>query len=259
MRAMPLNREKLPPIVRLKYKPGENIIKGGDFGISIYQIVDGKVEIFIESGDQEISLNHLGPGEIIGEMIFLAGNQLRRTASARAVETTVLEAWHPAIISQEFNGLPVLLKIMAGQLVRRLQRMNNVVAELETVKHREKEKKPIDPWAGHRAFYRKAVSIKCMYRPVSDNRKTLLPGKIKDISQTGMRLAVSTVNTLSCSHEIDDDFSASAVLPAGKQLDVNAKIVRRYKSDTKETCEFGMKFVNLSPYASQLLGFFLMP
>ncbi|MFO7688310.1 MAG: cyclic nucleotide-binding domain-containing protein [Desulfobacterales bacterium] len=256
-----MNRENLPPIVRLKYKPGETIIKGGDFGISIYQIVDGKVEVFIESGEQEICLSHLGPGEIIGEMIFLTGNQAQRSASARAVEYTVLEAWHPTLISQEFSELPVLLKSIAGQLVRRLKRMNHVVGELEAVKIRGgKEKKTsTDPWAAHRAFYRKSVSIECMYRPSAAHRKTLLWGKIKDISKTGMRLEVKTENTLTWPHEAGEDFSASAFLPSGKRLDVTAKIVRQYELAAKGTCELGMKFVNLSQHASELLGFFLMP
>ena len=93
---MALCSEKLPPIVSLKYKPGETIIKGGDYGISIYMIVKGKVEIFIESGQEEIRLATIGPGEIIGEMIFLTGTQARRSASVRAIEYTVLESWHPS-------------------------------------------------------------------------------------------------------------------------------------------------------------------
>ncbi len=256
---MPSNPEKLPPIVRLKYKPGETIIKAGDYGISIYEIVEGKVVIFIESGNKEILLNHLGPGEIFGEMIFLGGSQAQRSASARAVEYTVLEAWHPAIISQEFSSLPFLLKIAAKQIVQRLKRMNQVAAGIYTVKPRTKGEIPTDPWAGHRGFYRKQVDIEIMYRPVFDPRKTLLWGKIKDISKTGMRMEVPTANTLTCSHEVDDDFSASAFLPNGKQLDVTIKIVRQYEPTAKETRDLGFKFIKLTQHASELLGFFLMP
>lgn len=66
----------------------------GDYGISIYQVIDGKVEIFIGSGKQETRLAILKPGEIMGKMIFLTGNKARRSASARALSYTVLAAWH---------------------------------------------------------------------------------------------------------------------------------------------------------------------
>jgi CRP-like cAMP-binding protein len=64
-------KENMPPIVRLKYKRGELIIKEGDYGISIYKIIKGKVRIFNESGGSEVPLATLGRGEIIGEMTFL--------------------------------------------------------------------------------------------------------------------------------------------------------------------------------------------
>ena len=47
-----------PPVVRLHYKPGETIIKKGDYGISVYMIVRGQVEIFIESGEMDVQPGH---------------------------------------------------------------------------------------------------------------------------------------------------------------------------------------------------------
>ena len=250
---------KLPPIVRLKFKPGETIIKGGDYGISIYQIVDGKVEIYLESGNEKISLTHLGPGEIIGEMIFLTGNQARRSASARAVEYTLLEAWHPARIQKEFSAMPMILRLMASQLVKRLNRINKMVGELEAVKTREQKKEALDPWAAHRKYYRKDVDIECMYRPASDSRKLSLWGRIKDISQSGMRLQVPKSNLMTCSHAPGDDFAASAFLPTGKRLDVWVEVVKRSPLSPKGNYDLGMKFYNLNEHTNQVLGFFLMP
>ena len=63
------NRE-IPPIVGLRYRGGELIIKEGDYGISIYKIIKGIVEIFHHAEDKDITLTHLRPGEIFGEMAF---------------------------------------------------------------------------------------------------------------------------------------------------------------------------------------------
>lgn len=77
---------KIPPIVRLKYKKGELIIKQGDYGISIYKIINGKVRIFSESGGTEVPLATLSHGEIFGEMTFLNRGAEARTAAVRAVQ-----------------------------------------------------------------------------------------------------------------------------------------------------------------------------
>ena len=89
-----INR-KPPPIVKLKYRKGELIIKEGDYGISIYKIVTGKVQILTHSADMEIALALLGPGEIFGEMAFLSKDTEVRSASAKAEQDSELEVWHP--------------------------------------------------------------------------------------------------------------------------------------------------------------------
>ena len=64
------NKNGIPPITTLGYKRGELISKEGDYGISMYKIIEGKVRVFKESGEREVTLATLGPGEIIGEMTF---------------------------------------------------------------------------------------------------------------------------------------------------------------------------------------------
>jgi hypothetical protein len=253
------NSERLPPIVRLKFNPGETIIKGGDYGISMYQIVEGKVEIYLESGNEEICLAELGPGEMIGEMTFLTGGQARRSASARAVEYTVLEALHPARVQKEFGAMPLILKRMAAQLVKRLNRINKMVGELEASKNRKAKKEAVDPWAAYRKYYRKQVDIECMYRPAADTRKLILWGRIRDISKSGIRLEVPKGNLLTCAHAPGDSFAASAFLPTGKQLDVFVEVVRCSDVSPEGKYVLGMKFYNLNEYNSMILGFFLMP
>jgi CRP-like cAMP-binding protein len=64
-------KEKLPPVKLLRYKKGDLIVKQGDYGISIYKVIKGKVQIFDESGGKETDLVALDPGGIIGDMNFL--------------------------------------------------------------------------------------------------------------------------------------------------------------------------------------------
>ena len=60
------NNSKTPPVMRLSYRKGDLIIKEGDYGVSIYKIIEGSVVVFRESDGQEIPLSTLGP------MIFSA-------------------------------------------------------------------------------------------------------------------------------------------------------------------------------------------
>jgi len=55
----------------LRYEKGELIIKQGDYGISIYKIVSGKVKIFRIYKGLEVPLATLEPGNINGEMAFM--------------------------------------------------------------------------------------------------------------------------------------------------------------------------------------------
>ena len=46
-------KNKIPPLVRLNYNKSELIMKEGDYGISIYKVLKGRVRVFKGSGDSE--------------------------------------------------------------------------------------------------------------------------------------------------------------------------------------------------------------
>lgn len=69
---------------RKSIKAGEIIFEEGDKGDIAYLIVDGQIEIFRASGNQERILATLGRGEIVGEMALIDNQP--RAASARALE-----------------------------------------------------------------------------------------------------------------------------------------------------------------------------
>lgn len=252
-------KEKVPPVKLLRYKKGDLIVKQGDYGISIYVVKKGKVQIFDESGGKEIGLDALGPGGIIGEMNFLDRALESRFASARAIEDSELEAWHPAGFANEYEQMPYIIKYIASQTLKHLIRTNKILAHLTAKRKKEKEAKQDEPVPARRCFYRKEVILNCFYRPVDKSLKVRLEGRIKDISMSGMGLEVRAKNAKRFSHKSGVRFHIETVLPNGSKIDFTAKIVSVIDARAPGKLFFGMNFDELSDTARKGLGFFMMP
>jgi len=247
----------------LTYEKGELIIKQGDYGISIYKILSGKVKIFRTYDGVEVPLATLERGSIIGEMAFLNKDADVRSASARALEDSELEVWHPRDLVEKYAQTSIVLKIIIDQALSRLSRINRFMDQL-AVKKREEMSQPKgkeDPWSSTREFYRKGVDIACQYKPAHSGKGSSAPltGRIKDISMGGMCLEVLPKNESATSHEVGKTFHIDAVLPNGQDLNVTAEIVSVTKRPS--AVRLGMKFKELPDYygTKKTLGFFLMP
>jgi CRP/FNR family cyclic AMP-dependent transcriptional regulator len=259
-KAMADTHKDVFPVITLTYREGDLIIKEGDYGISIYKIIKGKVLIFRESGDKEIALSTLNPGEIFGEIAFLNKTGETRSASARALEKTELEAWHPFILSKEYQEMPPMLKYVIDQLLTRLLRMNHILVQLtDQEQKRQSAIERRDPFVSQRCYYRKSVDLECCYRPVGLSPKASLPGRIKDISLSGVGMEIVGQNTASFSHIDGDSFVLNTILPNGKDLELKGKIVSLKQGETPGKLQMGMSVTELSENAKKLLGFFLMP
>ena len=257
---MTSTHENVFPVITLKYRKGDLIIKEGDYGISIYKIIRGKVSILQESGDKEIALATLGPGEIFGEIAFLNKAGEIRSVSVRAIENAVLEVWHPSMLSKEYKEMPPMLKYVTDQISARLLRMNKLIVQLTTQEQkRRKAMERRDPWASQRRYYRKEVDLECYYRPVGLSPKVRLTGRIRDMSLSGLGMEIVAKNTTSFSHMDGDTFVVNTVLPNGKSVELAAKIMTLTKSETPGKLLLGMSVTELSAGAKKLLGFFLMP
>ena len=69
------------------FKQGETIFEYGDSGTDLFIVLNGRIEIFIESTEgQKIVLGEHERGDVLGELSFLDGGA--RTATAIAVEDT---------------------------------------------------------------------------------------------------------------------------------------------------------------------------
>jgi CRP-like cAMP-binding protein len=253
------NRKKLPPITRLKYHKGDRVIKEGDYGITIYKIIGGNVQIFKETEEGEVVLAVLGVGDIVGEMTFLKGPSESRSASVRALEDLELEAWHFSRLREEYKQMPAILKYTTTQSLQRLTKTNKMLVELDSKRKEAARLNKRDPRASQRRYYRKEVDLECVYRPENSSSKMRLKGHIKDISLIGMRLEVSAVNALNHSHECDDVFGITTLLPNGKEINVVAKVRSVNMDSAPGKISMGMFFTKIPDWVRKDLGFFLLP
>ncbi len=244
---------------RLKYKKGDLIIKEGDYGVSIYSIVSGKVRIFTQTEETEVELVTVGPGEILGEMIFLTGSTELRSASARALEDCELEVWHPDRLSKEYGEMPAIIKYITRRALKRLLRMNKLMAGLAAKRAEKEQRSQEDSVPSRRLFCRKQVDSPCTYRPVGSSERFRMFGRVKDLSLTGVGLDISARNWLNCSYISGDEFVISAVLPNRKELDVTAKVVSVRKIQTSGKFYLGMSITDMAAEDREKLSFFLMP
>ncbi|RLB19097.1 MAG: hypothetical protein DRG82_02220 [Deltaproteobacteria bacterium] len=250
-------KHPLPPNLKLLFRKGDLIVKEGDYGISIYRILKGKVAITIQSGDKEVRLATLSPGEIIGEVTFLNRNIEPRTASARALEDTQVEVWHPSRLTREYDQMEPIIRYISDQVLGRLIRMNKFISQLGT----KGFKKQVEPEtaASQRSYYRKEIDTLCEYRPLDIKKAAWLKGKLTNISLSGLGLDVSSRNNLQFPHEPGKVFRVRATLPNGKEVQVDAKIVTVTKSTLPGRIRLGMAIGNITEEAKKTLGFFLMP
>ncbi len=112
---------------------GEVLFKEGDPGDEIYIIKKGKIRIYKEIEGEERTLAILKEGEIFGEMAVLDGKP--RSASAEAVENTVLEVLSKDSIVNVINSHP-MVKFLIDTLIERLRTADEQL-RLLTIRHEE--------------------------------------------------------------------------------------------------------------------------
>jgi hypothetical protein len=235
------------------------IFKEGDYGISVYQIVAGKVALCKDTESGQIELATLGPGAVLGDSHCLDNTDAARFESARALEDCEIEVWHPAGLAEEYEKMPLILRHVLAQLGHRLERMNkHVVKRLADKTPQMPRRQPEEPGIEKRRHYRKPADQKCTYRPVGAEQNFRFMGQIRDFSLSGIGMTVSAKNALSASHEPGDEFQINTVFPSGKVMDVRAKIMSAKKDETPGRLFVGLEIAEMDDESRKNLGFFLM-
>ncbi len=72
-----------------KYDRGDVIIEEGSFGSWIYIVLEGSVKVKKTTAKGMVTIDTLREGEVFGEMVFLEGGKVARSASVIAAEDRV--------------------------------------------------------------------------------------------------------------------------------------------------------------------------
>ena len=138
-------KSMIPPISRVHYKSGEMVAKEGDYGIAVYKILKGGLEVYSDTEGHEILLETLKPGQLFGEENFVFQGAAPYPASVRANQDTELEIWHVTRLRREYDSLPPFLRLIIEQPMKRLVRSRKLLLRYESSKNRQavREAKPL--------------------------------------------------------------------------------------------------------------------
>jgi CRP/FNR family cyclic AMP-dependent transcriptional regulator len=250
-----IDKGKIPSVVRLFYSRGELIIKEGDYGTSIYKILNGRVRIYKSFGRDKNTLAILDRGEIFGEMTFFNFGLEPRSASAEAMDDVLLEAWHPARLTDEYNNMPPMLRYIIRQTLGRLVKMNKVVDELSAKKEIAPE---LDPRVTRRQYYRKKWDQELTYGPIGPPPKLVLSGMIRDVSLNGVGVEVSYENAKRFRHEPGDELEVHVQFVSGKTISLKSRIRSVRKSVALGYLFLGLEFRDVSKDALREISMFMM-
>jgi CRP-like cAMP-binding protein len=111
------------------YQDGEVIISQGEVGNCMYIVQEGQVEVFVEKEGQEIRLELLGEGEIIGEMAIFENED--RSATVRATGQARLLTVDKKNFLRRVHEDPSLAYRIVQSMSHRIREMNQEVARLK--------------------------------------------------------------------------------------------------------------------------------
>lgn len=74
--------------VNRRFQPGETLFRQGEPGTALFGVISGKIRVSVSSAQgQELHLNLIEPGEIVGEIAFIDGGPRTATGTAAAPTT----------------------------------------------------------------------------------------------------------------------------------------------------------------------------
>ena len=121
------------------HQEGDVILEEGSHGSGVYILSSGKVEISKIVQGKKVVLDMLGPGDMFGEMSYL--DPAPRSATATALEHTVLEILDKDFLDREFNQISSDFREIISNLVKRLRKTNdNVVLPVRRSEERVRVK-----------------------------------------------------------------------------------------------------------------------
>lgn len=107
----------------LEFNKGDIILKEGDVGYTMFQVMEGSVSIYLNYGsEQQKLLTDLGPGRIFGEMALLEVWPRSASAAASSDHTKLLEIGRDDL-NDWLNNNPEQIRVIMENLSRRLREL----------------------------------------------------------------------------------------------------------------------------------------
>jgi len=114
--------------VNHRYAPGETVFRQGEPGTMLVGVISGKIRITVNSEEgQELHLNLIEPGEIIGEIAFIDGGL--RTATGTAAEPTTCFTINRAPFFALMDERPLISRHLLALLCERVRWTSRLVAD----------------------------------------------------------------------------------------------------------------------------------
>ncbi|OIQ16771.1 MAG: hypothetical protein BM556_14000 [Bacteriovorax sp. MedPE-SWde] len=113
------------------FKAGEILFDEGHESEVLYFVESGKIEVYKERNCEEIVLNRIGKGEVLGTLALL-GNH-RRTASARAITNTKCMIIDASFLANS-DEQPKWLQAVIKDILKRFQELEVKYLKLELEK-----------------------------------------------------------------------------------------------------------------------------
>jgi CRP-like cAMP-binding protein len=115
------------------YRARERLFEKGDEGDAAFIIIDGAVDVMVDSGGEERSVATLGKGEIFGELAVLC-DQPRTTAIAAHSDLEVLRLDRNVVMNlmREFPDISLeMVRILGRRLERTTTELSGALARLQ--------------------------------------------------------------------------------------------------------------------------------
>jgi len=214
------------------YKAGDVIFEEDSHGTAVYILAAGKVEISKTVQDRKIVVEILGPGDIFGEMSYI--DHSPRSATALALEDTVLELVDKDFLDKEFNQIDSDFREIITTLVRRLRKTTQRLVSLP-----------------RRIGKRVSGKINISFQKADD----FFRAYIANLGEGG--LFIHTTKNLPVGSFLDLEFS----LPDSNQaITTKGKVVWTRPQDMsteKMPPGMGIQFINMNPNDNKLLKNYL--
>jgi uncharacterized protein (TIGR02266 family) len=216
------------------YKSGDLILREGTYGVAVYIIESGKVEISKDVQGKKLVIETLGPGDIFGEMSYIDTEP--RSATATALEDTVLELVDKDFLDSEFNQLSSDFRVVLRTLVKRLRTTTQKLTGTTGPRHIEE---------------RKGAKIRVNFKKTSD----FFRAYIGNLARGG--LFIKTNQTIPAGSLLNLEFN----LP-GSEYFIQAKgkviwVRSQGESDEKKPAGLGIQFTQMSSEDSKRLNNFI--